>query len=925
MSKKNRPSSTTAKGKIFEQEVEDLLTLMGYAVSSNELVAGTQVDLVAEKTSQLDNLRLLVECTDRSEPVGIALVKEKAGILASVANISHIHKLLFVSKSGFTAEAKKFAEGNPAINLLTLGDLEGLLIDFSPYARWYLEHFDNSDSIFAEGRLAERYVELNCNSSTDDSNEPLSTVARRWLKDDDNNLLFLLGEFGSGKTSFCRRFAYELLDERYRRGQPQTYIPILVNLRENRRAFDLPRILTDTLSGRYGVSVHSFQAFEHFCTKRHICLLLDGLDEMVDRSDRRAIAECLEQVFLLASLRTKTILTCRTNFFNSNADIVSALQRFSFGIAPSEGHDQPIELTYKKHGRILHVAPLDESQIRKFIAMRSDDPEAVIASIRRIHDLTDLSRRPVLLDMILKTLPSLVGQSKPVNSADLYSHYTDQWTARDDWRITMPLPIRQAFCEALAWTMHTSNIEEVGGTQLEAAMTVALRATVSSTEDMDRFKNDLKTCSFLTRIGTGDRFRFAHKSFMEFFVARRLTRILESSEVNAAEELGQGARKSKQGMGSSGGRPRTEASSPTVEIELGPKRVLAHELDWMARWDSILSLPSTLDFTIINSKLNFDNFTFRLTRAGTVQTQLETQLERVLGLRSSQGSQLITSLTQEISTFTIELLENRSVPLEKILRNCKDESLQSLLADILRLSKFKEYVRRQATFVANYIKSCDVALIQLSMTAALIRSVETIDADLVPSLRSILSEDGFTYILFELAARRDDVAASAFEQILSLPELSPLDRVICQHGLDKTLPTAERSLVTLGLVDSLLHAGSDVEFQIGLSLTETVDLSGRGAFEMLKSAFQRAKTPAQKMILVAAMRRTHGESAWKGIRILAGFEPDKRIRSELFLAEEAVRTQDNAAAARRGWNADSGDSQLRETLWRALRSKSRGL
>ena len=171
---KSKPGhSSVEKGKYFEQAVRQLLELMGYEVSTNELIEGTQIDLVAQKSADLNGIRLMVECTDRIEPVGVPLVKEKSSILLA-RNPDYLQQLLYVSKNGFTAEAKAFARPNPAIRLLTLEELEGFVIDFSPYARWYLEHFDASTSIFAEGQLAERYVDLNCQPSDKDPSRPMS-------------------------------------------------------------------------------------------------------------------------------------------------------------------------------------------------------------------------------------------------------------------------------------------------------------------------------------------------------------------------------------------------------------------------------------------------------------------------------------------------------------------------------------------------------------------------------------------------------------------------------------------------------------------------------------------------------------------------------------------------------------------------------
>src|SRR5262249_22630633 len=150
------------------------------------------------------------------------------------------------------------------------------------------------------------------------------------------------------------------------------------------------------------------------------------------------------------------------------------------------------------------------------------EAESILAMIKNIHDLSDLSARPVLLDMILMTLPELKQKNEPINSAALYDHYTNKWTTRDEWRVSLPLEVRQGFCETLAWIMHSSNVPETDYEVLERAIANCFLELSGEPKAMDRAKNDIQTCSFLVRSGSNDRFRFAHKSFVEFFVAKKI-------------------------------------------------------------------------------------------------------------------------------------------------------------------------------------------------------------------------------------------------------------------------------------------------------------------------------------------------------------------------------------------------------------------
>ena len=124
--------------------------------------------------------------------------------------------------------------------------------------------------------------------------------------------------------------------------------------------------------------------------------------------------------------------------------------------------------------------------------------------------------------MIVSTLPELEKAKSRINSAALYEHYTARWTTRDQWRVTVPLKVRTAFCESLAWSMHCANANGIPYSLLEQMMVNTLSVMTKDKDQLEKFKNDIQTCSFLIRIGEKDEFRFAHKSFGEFFVARKL-------------------------------------------------------------------------------------------------------------------------------------------------------------------------------------------------------------------------------------------------------------------------------------------------------------------------------------------------------------------------------------------------------------------
>src|SRR5215472_14677100 len=151
--------SERQKGSRFEADVAQLLRLMGYHVVTNERLGGTQIDLVAKRNDTLNNICLLVECGDRAEPIGVEMIKQKASVLLSLQDPQYLFRMLYVSRNGFTADAKTFARSQPSVLLMTFHELEAQLVNFQPYIDTYCDAYERSEGMFREGRLFGQFVE----------------------------------------------------------------------------------------------------------------------------------------------------------------------------------------------------------------------------------------------------------------------------------------------------------------------------------------------------------------------------------------------------------------------------------------------------------------------------------------------------------------------------------------------------------------------------------------------------------------------------------------------------------------------------------------------------------------------------------------------------------------------------------------------
>ena len=889
-------TTTKQKGDEFEDEVEHLLRLKGYVVERNALISGTQIDLVARKSDLLTNVVLLVECTDRAEPVGVDLVKEKSAILLSGPDSKAIYRLLVVTRKGFTAEARAFSGSQPHLLLLTLAELEAQLIDFTPYVDWYLSNYERSTGPFREGRLFDHYVELSGRADTGSFIPSVSQAVDDWLKDRTNNLLFILGEFGSGKTSFLRHLAYRLLRQRLSTGQCPP-VPILFNLRDYRASTTLPQLITDTLVNRYGVEFKSFLTFERMCSAGRVLVLLDGFDEMTDRADRKSVLDAFNQIYLLAALDAKIILTCRSNFFRSNSDIIELLKHFSIAI-PSEDRSRPLQISFEHHGAVVTIEKLGPEQIRGFIQKRfAEKADELLLKIQSVHDLSDLSTRPVLLDMILTTLPVLEAGRKRVNSAALYEDYTDKWTRRDDWRVSMPLNARQAFCDSLAWAMHIAQIQEIDASVLERLMAKALSDVAQSADQLQAFKNDLQTCAFLVRVGEGSTFQFAHQSFLEFFVARNIIDALAGRRKLDRDDSVQRGLRIAEGIE---GQPKRfvlgtqEDPFETVRLYLadavmsreGYFRLLTPE--FIAREASRIPLASW----------------FRAFDRNRV-------CFRDLGFEVSETTY---NLSEEIATFAIEYLHNSQLSLGEFIGILPDDTARVLLADLLRLSRSFDLVRDNASFVREHVIRSEHEGLKASLAAALARGNYPLDEAFLRLLREHLSDKAWMYLLFALASSEN---VKSLQVCMSWPSLRAVERLICVLGL-------QRNNVREGYRDSPSHLASEItrtgsgmeqSLTLNACLLLSIDLQVTTAIvcALVGSGKEEIRTEATMVL-----NGLQGTDAWRSLRARATHETDPQARKRLRLAEQELRNVTSAEKNRVSWMQAQRDRAVRDRIWKMV-------
>ncbi|GGB26348.1 restriction endonuclease [Puia dinghuensis] len=244
----------TSDGTAFEKEVLRILNILGYKMERNVLINNCQIDLYGEFLTGVIPLRLMVECKDydNSRMVGIEEIQKFSGALGVARNQGAVDKGLLVTTNGFTAEAKGLARA-AGIELRTYTELSTQLVNFDDYIDTIIAEFESST-------ISKYYIDLS-GTETEDYElveyislfRPIDHYISRRLFTEGKDKLALLGNFGTGKSTFCKKYAYDLA-QRYKCDKTSR-VPVIISLKDYDARFDIQTLILNTLLTRYGVNI----------------------------------------------------------------------------------------------------------------------------------------------------------------------------------------------------------------------------------------------------------------------------------------------------------------------------------------------------------------------------------------------------------------------------------------------------------------------------------------------------------------------------------------------------------------------------------------------------------------------------------------------------------------------------------------------
>lgn len=496
------------------------LKIMRYNIVEQRRLSEWCTQLVAEKKDSLMNERILLHCVDGEIDLLTVHSLEKA-LVEKNTQLGWT-----VSDKRVANSARVYASEKENIRVLTITDLiHGIFGNYFQYLKDLIE----------ESELASYYVDLTCEKPiydgsgkeiTRDTYAVIDDYIDNWLEERGKNHISVLGEFGTGKTWFCRHFAHRQL-QRFLEHPTNQRIPLLVNLRDY-RSVDLEQLITDLLVNRYNIRIGGYEGFDILNRNGRLLLLFDGFDEMTLRVDDIATIKNFEALARTAVPGGKVLLTCRTPYFR---DYLESFRVLSGGLGENL-------ITERPNFEVIYLREFDEEQIKEVLRKRVPNKwEDYWSKIKEIYDLPNLAHHPVILDMIIMTLPDLEGLQS-IDHAMLYKTYTDKWIEKaiEEERTLLDADSKRFFAQEVAWEMFKKGALTVNSLRIRELVERYLETKLSKPEDILFLEHDIRTASFISKRDELGNYEFMHRSFMEFFVAQKLAGAIKKEQTQPLEE-----------------------------------------------------------------------------------------------------------------------------------------------------------------------------------------------------------------------------------------------------------------------------------------------------------------------------------------------------------------------------------------------------
>lgn len=410
------------------------------------------------------------------------------------------------------------------------GDVADLPVGMADNGSISREEMGYSDSLYVEPKYA--LVR---------ATKPPTGKFLEWIAAELNGArsVLLLGDAGEGKTLTCR-LIYRQLARQFCAHPRRSPIPVLISLIDARGRLSDEGSPGDPLRAiahlvkddgpRLPIGESRLLAFMR---RSRVVLIIDGLDELsvVGATTPVGLPRALE-----SAVQLPTVLTCRRAFYDFTLSGSHSLRSIGT-VAALTGVEWATE---------------GKSFVKKYCTeFGLPSVEAVISLIDASPSLLDLVTRPLTMFMVTDVLSHQLANAKSGEPAEperwtmtkVYQGYTTRWLDRErDKGALLSRVEMESLSELIAWDIYDAAARSGRAFGLILASEVLI-GEKSLTEVVKQLDSQLPfeivygqatTRLFLVKAATEGYFRFAHKSFYEYFVAKHVLTVLGRSKGSQA-------------------------------------------------------------------------------------------------------------------------------------------------------------------------------------------------------------------------------------------------------------------------------------------------------------------------------------------------------------------------------------------------------
>ncbi len=356
------------------------------------------------------------------------------------------------------------------------------------------------------------------------------------------NRIFILGEYGTGKTLLCK-FLAKNLAERFLDGE-NVPLPLLIpfsprglGYSERDGWFKTCEVCIARTLKLKGIDWFELPGFWDLLKELvPILLIFDGFDELTGAMlEKSARGDWIRE-----SVKTHVnfMLTSRTHDFKGLAEFDRTCKNLGIENAPAMMREEP--------SNIMVLTGFDEKDVAEYLEKRFQDRKKLSGARNIIHgsyDLADLARRPVLIDLICNEIDKSGGiiqitdESIEVDDpGSLYKWITDRWLERDEKYGTLLTTRKEilAIIEGVAFIIQNNPDAKVN--YREFPEIVEAHGDIQTSRAQQEYPSDIRRCAYMT-CDPDSNFYFMHRSFWEYFVGKRLAADLKENKTEKAKKV----------------------------------------------------------------------------------------------------------------------------------------------------------------------------------------------------------------------------------------------------------------------------------------------------------------------------------------------------------------------------------------------------